>query len=403
MASIMIRRLIGGLLCIVFSLTGFATQLLANPPKASSEAQQSFEQALSEVTAHFINILRNQQDQSMVISVKNHQNNDHDKDAKWIETELYFAFEQKLSNVELLLLSEAIAGISSQAIHVNTTYEIQDNHVILRIRALKDQMSGAVLTQQEILFNLPDKHRKTLVAVMDMESEVLNESQRKAYSNLFRSSLARHPQFHQISAIEMAKVDVNAIKQKTNCREEACNGYIGEKLGVNRMVTVQFLKVDEGVFFITAKLSNIQDGALLVSQTVEFNGDTKTIQTVLDLLADKLLGEETSSLFVAEKTLGNGKVFIKSSPSGADIILDGEELHLKTDTLIPSVSEGRHVLTLQKDGRAISQSFEVKADEITRLNMTLERRSHDQGRGGPGGGRGGPGGGGRDRGRDRGR
>ena len=318
----------------------------------------------------------------MVLSVKNETSGKHDEDAKWIEGELYYAFQENLPATQMLVLSEAIAGIPSSAANINVTYKIEGQEMILSAQAIGDKLSGSVLAQAETRFELPKSHRRTLVAVLDISSDDLKAAQRKAYSDLFRSEINSYNAFDLVSNVDIAKADLSTIQQTTGCKGEQCLSIIGEQLEVDRIITTSYSKIDENVFFITANFTNLQNGALLISQTEEHDGQSTTFKKLLEQLAFKMLGESKQKSIIEEITkveIKTAKVFVMSRPTSAEIILDGEPLHRKTDTLLLDIPVGKHVLSLKKGTNFVSHSFEVTADKLTRINLTIADAQENRG------------------------
>jgi hypothetical protein len=359
---------------------------------------KSIGEASTKIAKSFKLSFEDQEVTQMVLSVKNESSSKHDEDAKWIEGELYYAFEQNLPDTQMLVLSEAIAGIPSSAANINVTYEIEAQEMILSAQAIGDKMSGGILAQAEIRFELPKSHRRTLVAVLNITSDDLKPQQSKAYSDLFRSEINSYKAFDLVSNTKIATADLSSIQQTTGCKGEQCLSIIGEKLEVDRIITTTYSKVDENVFFITANLINLQNGSLLISQTEEHDGQSTTFKKLLEQLAFKMLGESKQKNIIENITkveIKTGKLFVMSRPTSADIILDGVPLNRKTDSLLEDIPEGKHVLSLKKGANFVSQSFEISANKLTRVNLTIAAARDNSGRkGGQGGSKGGSQGGG---------
>jgi hypothetical protein len=249
----------------------------------------------------------------MVLSVKNEASGKHDADAVWVEGELYYAFQQNLPDTQMLVLSEAIAGIPSSAANINVNYKIEGQEMILTAQAIGDKLSGSILAQAETRFELPKSHRRTLVAVLDITSADLKPQQIKAYSNLFRSEINSFKAFDLVSNVDIAKADLMTIQQTTGCKGDQCLSIVGEKLEVDRIITTSYSKIDENVFFITANLTNLQNGSLLISQTEEHDGQSATFKKLLEQLAFKMLGESKQKSIIeniVKVEIKTGKVFV---------------------------------------------------------------------------------------------
>jgi hypothetical protein len=225
----------------------------------------------------------------MVIHVVNYHSEKQDTDAKKIETELYFALERHFLNYELVLLSEAIAGVSGRnAVFVKGTYEKQGEKTVLRLQALKGSLTGIILAQTMVGFETKKSVRKTLVAVMDIEASDLKPNRRKAYSEIFRSALIQIGAFDLASSSDIDKLNPDAIQKATGCTRDECATIIGEQLGVDRSISTTLLKLGERNYFLSSKILDIKDGSILSAITFEHKGGLDTIRDSLEKLAGKL-------------------------------------------------------------------------------------------------------------------
>jgi hypothetical protein len=68
-----------------------------------------------------------------------------------------------------------------------------------------------------------------------------------------------------------------------------------------------------------------------------------------------------------------GIAVINSSPPGAEIFLDNNNLGIMTPAILESLMIGEHQIELRKrDYKPISQKFEIKGNDTVSLNITLE-------------------------------
>jgi hypothetical protein len=65
-----------------------------------------------------------------------------------------------------------------------------------------------------------------------------------------------------------------------------------------------------------------------------------------------------------------GTLLLTSDPTGATVLVDGKKIAQVTPAQIP-LPPGKHMLTLEKDGRQSTKSVEVKTGIIT-LRMEFE-------------------------------
>jgi hypothetical protein len=229
----------------------------------------------------------------MVIQIVNYHSQKQDTDARKIETELYFALERQFPKFKLVLLSEAIAGVSGRgAVFVKGTYEKEGERTIVRLQAIKGSLSGIILAQTMVAFETKKSIRKSLVAVMDIEASDLKPNQRKAYSEIFRSALIQIGAFNLASSADIDKLNPDAIQQATGCTRDECATIIGEQLGVDRSISTTLVKLGESYYLLSSKILDIKDGSILTAKTLEHKEDLDTIKDSLEKLADMLVDQQ---------------------------------------------------------------------------------------------------------------
>ena len=96
-----------------------------------------------------------------------------------------------------------------------------------------------------------------------------------------------------------------------------------------------------------------------------------------------MLGESKQKSIIENITkveIKTGKLFVMSRPTSTDIIIDGVPLNRKTDSLLGDIPVGKHVLSLKKGANFVSQSFEISANQLTRVNLTIAAARDNSGR-----------------------
>jgi serine/threonine protein kinase len=74
-----------------------------------------------------------------------------------------------------------------------------------------------------------------------------------------------------------------------------------------------------------------------------------------------------------EKAPPTGTLVVKSTPKGAEVLLDGESVGGTTPVTLPEIDRGGHKLTLQKQGfQALSKQIEVPGGEETTIEESLK-------------------------------
>jgi hypothetical protein len=344
----------------------------------------SLREALEEAAIYFTNTaVKIDPNKKMVIQVVNYHSQKQDTDARKIETELYFALEKQFPNYKLVLLSEVLAGLSGRgAVFVKGTYEKQGEKTIVRLQALQG-MSGIILAQTMVGFETKKLVRRTLVAVMDIEASDIKPNQRKAYSEIFRSALIRSDSFNLASSSDIDKLNPDAIQKATGCTRDECATIIGEQLGVDRSISTTLLKLDQNSYILSSKILDIKDGSILTAKTLEHKGGLDTIKDSLEELAKGLVEETAKSKKVIKPIEVTPKpilipsnqtamLVVKSIPTEANIMLDGQHLKEKTNALLQNLSIGKHELTVFKGNLGATQTVILVPDKTEEIRLELK-------------------------------
>ncbi|MCP4757120.1 MAG: DUF2380 domain-containing protein, partial [Proteobacteria bacterium] len=299
----------------------------------------------------------------LVISVVNYHSKKKDQTAKMIETELYFALERKFPDFKLILMEEAVVGVSSKdGVHIKGTYEQKGEVIILRLQGVTG-LGGVLLAQTVVNFETGKTRRKTMVAVLDLEAETLNRAQRKAFSDLFRTELSKSGQFELASSADIDKMNPDDIQKATGCTRETCATVIGEQLGVDRTISISLAKVSDSLYYLSANMMDVKDGALIMSRSVDHNGNIDTLGSAVVKLAGQLTGREEQKPETAPRTGRTGMILAKSSPPGGNIVLDGRLLKEKTDILLQDIPIGNHTVSVYKGNLGATHSFILIPDK----------------------------------------
>ncbi len=130
--------------------------------------------------------------------------------------------EKAIPDIKLILESEAIAGVSSKKVHILGTYKQKGSITTIQLKAVKDLIDAELLAQIAVDYETQRSGDQALVAVLDLESDTLSLSQRKSFSEVFRSAIARSGHFNLASSAEIDKMDPDQIQRSTGCTRDEC-------------------------------------------------------------------------------------------------------------------------------------------------------------------------------------
>ena len=239
-----------------------------------------------------------------IMSIVNARSKRNDETAKKIENELFLALERQKPDFKLFLVREAAA---EDDVYLTGSYEPKGENTLLYLRIVKGIVKPRILAQFQREFISERMRQRTLVAVLDLEAESLESSAKKAFSEVFRSSLSREDVFDFVSSADIDKLDPEAIQKNSGCTRDECATIIGEQLGVDRVISTSLLKIEKELFVLSGKIFNIQDGAILKARTVKHTGGIDSLdhsfeKLALALVSDKEPAGKKEPLIVQEES-----------------------------------------------------------------------------------------------------
>lgn len=353
------------------ALKEMAKQLTSDPAvleQADTEEQliqRTITEALEEAAAYFVTkAVRIESNQELhVEKVVHFESGKNDDIGKRIEIELYFALEGESPDFKLFL---GEVKNKEKEIILSGKYEKRGSKIFVHFQITK---GDEILAQYKTDYD-GKAHRRSLVAVLDLEAETLNLVQRKAFSEILRATLSKIGIFEMTSSADIDKLDPDAIQKETGCTRDTCATKIGEQLGVDRVVSSSLSKVSEENFVLAAKLIDIQNGSVLVAKALEHDGDVTKLKGAVENLAYYLAGKKPPATPELEQDQV-GQIVVNSTPTGASIILDGNPIPETTETLLKNIPIGIHTINVYKGNIGATETFQLNPHETKRLDLTL--------------------------------
>ena len=78
------------------------------------------------------------------------------------------------------------------------------------------------------------------------------------------------------------------FKKKYNCTREECGTIIAEQFRASKVINVTYEKVTDGLFYLNGSVKDISSGQNLISESIEHDGNFRTLKSKLEELACKL-------------------------------------------------------------------------------------------------------------------
>ncbi|MCI0515406.1 PEGA domain-containing protein, partial [candidate division KSB1 bacterium] len=211
--------------------------------------------------------------------------------------------------------------------------------------------------------------RKTVVAILDLETAGIDSTAIIGLSNRLRAEILKTGQFEVMERNRMQEILFEQGFQQTGaCNTDECAIEAGRLLGVSQMMVGSVGKVGR-LFAVTVRIIDVATGAILVSVAEDTPGPLENIlTTTLRNVAQTIAARAAHP---SEELTGFGSLYLNSTPPGASIFLDDHRLAGVTPRLIDSLVVGVHVVRLQQALLAASRAIFVAPGETTRVQMEL--------------------------------
>jgi Protein of unknown function (DUF1566) len=224
------------------------------------------------------------------ISVTNIHHHQKDEIAREIETEFYFALERQFSDFKLFLEPPQDKDVFLQG-----SYEKKGSTIVVRFQAFRQNTNGEILGSVSVVYQVEEKRKKSLVAVLDLESDSLGAVEKRAYSELFRSEISNSQAFLMASSADVDRMAPDQIQEATGCTRDSCAAIIGEQLGVDRVISWSLFKLGKQNYILSAKITDIASGTIVSTATIQHRKPLIDLPDSLGVLAKKLTRRQGES------------------------------------------------------------------------------------------------------------
>ena len=220
---------------------------------------------------------------------------------------------------------------------------------------------------------------RSVIAITDVSAEGLSNIEIKMFYNRLESELVNLGQYDVTSRQEVDKILKEQKFQQAGCTDQECAAEIGRMLNADLMLLPSILYDSRsGVVSVSLKLVDVESARITTAITKDAEVQRAIDVNVLirDYLVDLYRRDrEEKGIIVtptpAEKAVGKGKLIIKSTPVGANVILDNENRGL-TPLELDGIDEGKHRLVLSYKGyERYARSTTVTADVTNTIEGEL--------------------------------
>ncbi|MGK5093258.1 PEGA domain-containing protein [Deltaproteobacteria bacterium TL4] len=189
---------------------------------------------------------------------------------------------------------------------------------------------------------------------------------------IFNSMLTEVSKYFALVSQEQYNAALQNIYEEVDeqeCTVDQCIRKIQDSLQIESLFFLQMIR--EGAD-TQLSLTLVELEQRRVKSDYCVNCDTNTLNKHIAQLVKQLVKEQNGERVKDPDDQKSGTVFISSTPAGADIYLDGELLDQKTDVLLNQIPMGSHTILLRNEKQSKEHTFEVKLNQLIRLNLILE-------------------------------
>jgi TolB-like protein len=214
------------------------------------------------------------------------------------------------------------------------------------------------------------------IAVMDFGGLNVTKEDAASLTDRFRFELMKTKKFDVMERNEMNLILQEQEFQKTDCVDQSCAVEAGKLIAVKKMIAGTVSKVG-GIYSVNAKLLDVQTGR--VDQNVNEDCDCpveKVLTETMQRIAHKLSGlEVTDKKTQIEIRRGDASVFVKTTPDGANMFLDGRMIDGITPVTIENLIAGKHTLKVKKGDLAATLEVDLVSNKVKRLDIILQKQT----------------------------
>lgn len=216
------------------------------------------------------------------------------------------------------------------------------------------------------------KKEKARIAVLELSADGITKAEAQTFTNRLRSELVKTGVFIVLERGEMDDILKEQGFQLTGCTSNECAVEAGKLLNVKEMVAGSVGKVGR-LYSIDARLIDVETGQILKSVTEDCQCPIERVLTQsIRKIAYKLAGRIITTTTTTVLEEGQGDLFIKSDPNGAEIFLDNVDTGKETPETLQDIQAGEHFIKLVKGKYIGTKTVKVKANDLVTANIELQ-------------------------------
>ncbi|MDP8206116.1 MAG: PEGA domain-containing protein [Candidatus Electryonea clarkiae] len=218
---------------------------------------------------------------------------------------------------------------------------------------------------------------QSYIAVIDLDiTGGISHTYQRPLSDRLRQELVNTGRFTVVERNNMESVLGEQGFQLSGCTSDECAIEVGRVLGVEKILAGSLAKVGD-THTINLRLIDVESGKIMRAKSTDCQCTIDEILTTKIRDAALLMaGYQTDGELEANEPIvliGEGDLFIKSDPAGAEIFLDGRKLSEVTPHAVEKLKAGEHLVRLKKFDLVGHSMIMVQPDDITKIEIPLEK------------------------------
>jgi TolB-like protein len=214
------------------------------------------------------------------------------------------------------------------------------------------------------------------IAVMDFGGLNVTKEDAASLTDRFRFELMKTKKFDVMERNEMNLILQEQEFQKSDCVDQGCAVEAGRLIAVKKMVAGSISKVG-GIYSVNAKMMDVQTGRVDLNVAEDCDCPVEKVLTeTMQRIAHKLSGlEVVEKKNQVEIRRGDASVFVKTTPDGANMFLDGRMIDGITPVTIENLIAGRHTLKVKKGDMAATLEVDLVSNKVKRIDIALKKQT----------------------------
>ena len=212
------------------------------------------------------------------------------------------------------------------------------------------------------------------VAVMDFSGRSVSKDEAAALADRFRSELSQQGAYEVMERAQMDLILKEQAFQQSGCVDQSCAVEAGQLIAVTKIVTGTVSRVG-GIYSVNVKMTDVATGR--IDQNISEDCDCpieNLLTTTMARIAARLAGRDVAASQGIAIQKGDASLFVKTSPEGARVYMDGRMIDGTTPLTVENLNAGRHLIRVTKGNMAAKTEVTLTTDKVKRLDLTLTKQ-----------------------------